>query len=98
MKILLDECLPVDFRYSFPCHEAHTVQWAGLKGKKNGELLYAAEVAGFEVLITVGSIKEYLGNGILAASFRLSFSVPYQPDGRSVATRASDPGTLIDPN
>jgi hypothetical protein len=24
MKILLDECLPLDFRHSFPHHEAHT--------------------------------------------------------------------------
>jgi predicted nuclease of predicted toxin-antitoxin system len=51
MKILLDECLPLDFRHSFP--GAHTVQWAGLKGKKNGELLRAAEVAGYDVLLTV---------------------------------------------
>lgn len=53
MKILLDECLPVDFRHSFPGHEAHSVQWAGLKGKKNGELLDAAEAAGYAVLLTV---------------------------------------------
>lgn len=51
MKILLDECLPLDFRHSFP--GAHTVQWAGLKGKKNGELLQAAEAAGYDVLLTV---------------------------------------------
>jgi len=53
VRILLDECLPLDFRHSFPSHEAHTVQWAGLKGKKNGELLRAAEAAGYEVLLTV---------------------------------------------
>jgi predicted nuclease of predicted toxin-antitoxin system len=67
MKILLDECLPVDLRHSFPNHDAHTVQWARLKGKKNGELLRAAEVsatsrriaghpaehAGYDVLLTV---------------------------------------------
>jgi predicted nuclease of predicted toxin-antitoxin system len=53
MKILLDECLPLDFRHSFPGHDAHTAQWAGLKGKKNGELLRAAEVAGYDVLLTV---------------------------------------------
>ena len=53
MKILLDECLPLDFRHSFPGHETHTVQWAGLKGKENGELLQAAEVAGYDVLVTV---------------------------------------------
>ena len=53
MKILLDECLPLDFRHSFPDHDAHTVEWAGLKGKKNGELLHAAELADYEVLLTV---------------------------------------------
>ena len=53
MKILLDECLPLDFRHSFPHHDAHTTQWAGLKSKKNGELLLAAEAAGYDVLVTV---------------------------------------------
>jgi predicted nuclease of predicted toxin-antitoxin system len=53
MKILLDECLPLDFRHSFPNHEAHTAQWAGLKGKTNGELLRAAELAGYDVLLTL---------------------------------------------
>ncbi len=53
MKILLDECLPVDFRHSFPSHEVHTPQWAGFKGKNNGELLRAAEIAGYDVLLTV---------------------------------------------
>jgi predicted nuclease of predicted toxin-antitoxin system len=53
MKILLDECLPIDFRHSFPGHETHTVEWAGLKGKKNGELLRDAEIAGYRVLLTV---------------------------------------------
>ena len=53
MKVLLDECLPLDFRHSFPSHAAHTVEWAGFKGKKNGDLLRAAEAAGYEVLLTV---------------------------------------------
>jgi hypothetical protein len=34
MKILLDECLPLDFRHKFPDHDTHTAEWAGLKGKK----------------------------------------------------------------
>lgn len=34
-------------------HEAHTAEWAGLKGKKNGELLRAAESAGYDVLPTI---------------------------------------------
>lgn len=53
MKLLLDECLPLDFRHSFRGHEAHTAQWAGFKGKTNGELLRAAEHAGYDVLLTV---------------------------------------------
>lgn len=53
MKVLLDECLPLDFRHSFPGHEAHTVQWAGFKGKKNGDLLRVAEISGYEVLLTI---------------------------------------------
>ncbi|MFN0101959.1 MAG: hypothetical protein ACKV2U_07705 [Bryobacteraceae bacterium] len=53
MKILLDECLPLDFRHSFAGHEAHTVQWAGLKGKKNGDLLRSAELDGYDVFLTV---------------------------------------------
>lgn len=52
MRVLLDECLPLDFRHCFPSHDAHTVQWAGLKGMKNGELLRAAEAAGYDVLLT----------------------------------------------
>lgn len=47
MKILLDECLPLDSWHSFPGHEVHTVR------KKNGELLQAAEASRYDVLITV---------------------------------------------
>jgi len=53
VKILLDECLPLDLRHSLVGHEAHTVQWAGLKGKTNGELLEAAEASGYHPLLTV---------------------------------------------
>ncbi|MFN0169528.1 MAG: hypothetical protein ACKV22_24160 [Bryobacteraceae bacterium] len=69
MKILLDECLPVDFRHSLPAHETHAVQWAGLKGKKNGELLRAAVVAGYEVLLTVDQViprQPSLGESMLS--------------------------------
>jgi uncharacterized protein (DUF433 family) len=38
VKILPDECLPLSFRYRFPNHDAHTVQWACLKGEQNGEI------------------------------------------------------------
>jgi len=53
MKLLLDECMPLDFRHCFPQHEVHSAEWADLKGKKNGELIRAAEAAGYQVLLTV---------------------------------------------
>jgi hypothetical protein len=53
LKVLLDECLPVDFRHSFPHHAVHSAEWAGSKGKKNGELLREAELAGYQILLTV---------------------------------------------
>jgi hypothetical protein len=53
MRVLLDECLPVDFRFSVKEHEVHSAEWAGLKGCKNGELLSAAEAADYDVLLTV---------------------------------------------
>lgn len=53
MRILLDECLPVDLRHSLSFHDAHTVQYAGFKGLSNGELLRSAESAAYDVLLTL---------------------------------------------
>jgi predicted nuclease of predicted toxin-antitoxin system len=62
MRVLLDECLPIDFRHSLPGHEVYTAQWAGMKGKKNGDLLDAAELAGYDVLLTVDQGISYQQN------------------------------------
>jgi hypothetical protein len=59
MRILLDECLPLDFRHSLLNHDVHTVQWAGFTSKKNGELLLAAEAADYDVLLTVDQALPY---------------------------------------
>lgn len=59
MRILLDECLAWDFRHCFGDHECHTSQYAGLKGKSNGELLSRAEALGSEVLVTVDRGMQY---------------------------------------
>lgn len=55
MKVLLDECLPIDYRryLSSDSHEVITADFAGFKGLKNGKLLAEAEAAGYDVLITV---------------------------------------------
>ena len=52
MKILLDECLPLDFGHHLPDHEVHTSEWAGFKSLKNGRLLQEAESAGYNVFLT----------------------------------------------
>jgi len=53
MRLLLDECIDEGLRHHFTAHECQTCRYAGLTGLANGELLAAAEQAGFEVLITV---------------------------------------------
>jgi predicted nuclease of predicted toxin-antitoxin system len=53
MKLLIDECIDERLRLSFPEHECSTARFSGLSGLKNGQLLDAAEAAGFDVLITV---------------------------------------------
>jgi predicted nuclease of predicted toxin-antitoxin system len=62
MKILLDECVPKDFCKSFSEHECHAARRAGFGSKTNGELLTAAEMAGFNVLITVDKNIPYQQN------------------------------------
>lgn len=51
MRVLLDEDLPHKLRQNLPGHDVSTVSYMGWSGLKNGELLKAAEVAGFEVFL-----------------------------------------------
>lgn len=53
MKVLPDECLPIDSRRHLPGHEVHTAEWSGFKSLKNGRLLQEAEDAGYDVLLTI---------------------------------------------
>jgi len=53
MKLLIDECIDERLRLLFSEYECETARFAGLAGLKNGQLLDAADVAGFDVLITV---------------------------------------------
>lgn len=53
MRILLDENMPHKLRFLFDSNvQAITVAYAGWRGKKNGELLMAAEKK-FDAFITV---------------------------------------------
>jgi predicted nuclease of predicted toxin-antitoxin system len=53
VRTLLDECIDENLRHCFDPHECHTCRYAGLKGLANGELVAAAEQAGYDMLITV---------------------------------------------
>lgn len=58
----MDECMPVAFRRLLVGHETHSTQWAGLKGKKNGELVRLAELGGYDVLLTLDRGLQYQQN------------------------------------
>jgi predicted nuclease of predicted toxin-antitoxin system len=61
MKVLLDECVTRKLRRDFQEHEVHTVEEAGLKGLKNGNLLRAA-AGHYDVLVTVDQNLPYQQN------------------------------------
>ena len=58
MKVLLDECVTRKLRRDFREHEVHTVEEAGLKGLKNGNLLRSAS-GQYDVLVTVDQNLQY---------------------------------------
>jgi hypothetical protein len=61
MKLLLDECVTRRLKREFTGHETTTVDEAGLKGVKNGRLLFAA-AGHYDVLVTVDQSMPYQQN------------------------------------
>jgi predicted nuclease of predicted toxin-antitoxin system len=59
MRILIDECIDERFRTLLSSHDCQTVRYTGLAGRKNGELLRAAEEAKFDAFLTVDHGIEY---------------------------------------
>jgi hypothetical protein len=53
MRLLIDECIDERLRLLFGDHDCQTARFAALSGLRNGQLIEAAEQAGFDVLITV---------------------------------------------
>ena len=62
MKILLDECVPLQVRAALPDHEVATAQRMGWGGISNGDLLNKAEQAGFQVFILADKNLRYQQN------------------------------------
>ncbi len=102
MKVLLDECVTQDLKSDFIGHEVFTVEDAGLKGLKNGQLLSAAS-GKYEVLVTVDQNFRYQQNLaslslaiIVLRAPRSSYSMlkPLMPKVLS-ALRSIRPGEMI---
>lgn len=88
MKLLLDECAPRKLKNYFVGHDISTIEEAGFKGLKNGEL-FRASAGKFEVLITVDKNIEYQQNAstlpvaiviLVAESNRLESLLPLIPN------------------
>jgi hypothetical protein len=59
LKVLLDECLPADFRHHVTGHDAFTAVYMGWTGIGNGKLLALAAAHGFDVVVTSDKNTEF---------------------------------------
>lgn len=62
MRILLDECVPVQVRNALVGHDVSTTQKMGWSGISNGELLQRAEQNGFNLFIVADKNLRYQQN------------------------------------
>ncbi len=62
MKILFDQGTPVPLRRDLPAHSVETAAELGWSGLGNGELIAAAEDAGFDLMITTDQNLRYQQN------------------------------------
>jgi hypothetical protein len=62
MKILLDECVPLQVRHALPNHEVTTAQRMGWGGISNGDLLDKAEREAFQVFVVADKNLRYQQN------------------------------------
>jgi len=62
MKILFDQGTPVPLRRHLPEHSVTTAYEAGWSALSNGDLLVAAEKAGYQILVTTDQNLRYQQN------------------------------------
>src|SRR5277367_3731456 len=62
MRVLFDQATPLPLRAYLDRHEVRTASQQGWATFKNGDLLTAAEAAGFEVLLTTDKNMRYQQN------------------------------------
>jgi len=59
MKILLDECVPVQLRNALPNHDVQSATSSPWRGLSNGALLIRAESEGFDLIIIADKNMRY---------------------------------------
>jgi len=62
VRVLLDESVPVQVANALTGHAVASVNGLGWKGISNGDLLQAAEAAGYEVLVVADKNLRYQQN------------------------------------
>jgi len=62
VKVLFDHNVPKRLRQSLPGHEVRTAQEMGWSELENGEILNAAQAAGFHVVLTCDQNLSYQQN------------------------------------
>ena len=100
MRVILDHCTPATIRRHLPEHEVLTAAQMGWQTHQNGDLIAAAEAAGFETFITsdqnipnqVSLRNRQIAIIVLTSNHRPS--VTAQADAISEAIQQTPPGQV----
>jgi hypothetical protein len=99
-RVLLDENLPHDLRLVLSEFDVATVRYMGWAGLTNGELLTAAEAAGFAVFVTGDRTVQFEQNMAHRKIGVVSLSAPHWPLVKNhigkiaLAIQAATPGSF----
>ena len=93
MRVLFDQGTPVPLRQSLAHHEVATAYELGWSTLKNGELLEAAERAGFAVLVTTDLNLRYQQN---LSSRRIAIVVLSTPSWPRVQRASAEVASAVD--
>jgi hypothetical protein len=100
-RVLCDENIPHGLRKAISGFDVATAQYIGFGGLKNGELLNAAEAAGFNVLVTGDKTLEYEQNMAGRNIAVVALSAPHwsiiknHTDRIALAIEGAAPGSII---
>ena len=59
MKVLIDNCLPIDLRHELTGHEVETATYRGWAAMENGDLVDACVEAGFDVILSIDQGQDF---------------------------------------